>query len=379
MRLDKTIMLGAVLSLVVGCNGGVEAIDDMEYQESLPDVAGLSLEVNESSTHEGRLVAEGFAEYAAALEQQQTGAPEYLEGARLQVKALNTALKQLVTRVVELSNGDVPESMPGDVLMYGPRDGADATWRLQVKKTGLQRFAWKLEARPLGSTDDAAYVLVGAGRMVRGEAAHRGRGSLGLNLDNYKAVAPGTTGQGRLLASFAHPPAGGKVLAYRLAAFTPNPANHEAVTGAFVGHKLVGGLTRIRVISSKNLPNVPNATDAKETYVNRVRFKPGVGGRADVVVFGGDVPQGQFYFGVACWDAQESEKFKLLRLCTRQENAAPTCTVVQESGARAACPADAFLRDAEPPMQSPDPNDTAPEEGAPESPEAVPSDVTADF
>jgi hypothetical protein len=376
----RLIMLGAVLSLAAGCNGGGgDAIDDMEYQESLPDLAGLSMEVNEASANEGRLVAEGFAGYAAALEQQQTGAPEYLEGARMQVKALNTALKELVTRVVELSNGAVPESMPGDVLVYGPKDGANATWRLQVKKTGAQRFAWKLEARPLGSTDDAAYRLVGAGRMARGEAAHRGRGTLGLNLDNYKAVVPGNTGQGKLLASFAHPAAGGKALAYRLAAFTPNPANHEPVSGAFVGHKLVGGLTRIRVISSKNLPNVPNATEARETYISRVRFKPGVGGRADVVVFGGDVPQSQFYFGVSCWDAQEAEKFKLLRLCTKQQNAAPTCTVVQESGARAACPADNFLRDTEPPTQNPDPGDTAPEEGAPETPEAVPSDVTADF
>jgi hypothetical protein len=376
MRLSKAMMLGSVLALATACGG--DDVNDTEYVESMPDLAGLSMEINEGADEGARLVAEGFGEYEAALQAQAT-APEYLEGARMSIRALNAVLKEQITRLVELTNGDLKESKPGDVLVYGPRDGANANWRLQVKKLGERRFGWKLEARPLGSTDDTAFKVVSAGRMARGEVANRGRGTLGVNLDVLKQVAPNTPGQGKLLASFAHPPAGGKVLSYRLVGFTPNATNHEPVSGAFVGHKLAGGLTRIRVVAQKDFTSLPNNTSAKETFVNRVRFKPGVGGRADIVVFGGDVPVNQIYLGAACWDPQEQEKFKVLRVCTKQEGAPPQCEIIASTGSRAACPADNFLNDMEPPQQNPDPGDTAPEPDAPEAPEAPPADVVADF
>ncbi|HEX8434003.1 hypothetical protein, partial [Archangium sp.] len=297
----------------------------------------------------------------------------------LQVKALNAALRDVVTRVVELSNGDVGEAQPGDVLVYGPKAGANATWRLKVKKTGDKRFAWKVEARPLNSSDEAAYKLVAAGRLARGEKAHRGRGSLGVNLDNLKQVVPGSTGQGKLMASFAHTAGDDKALAYRLAGFTPNPANHDAVTGSFVGYKLMPSrITRLRVVGQKNLAQT--ATAAKENVVSTLRFKRGVGGRADVVVFGGDVAADRFYLGSACWDAQEQEKFKVLRYCTRgTAGQRPTCDQVSIVGTRAACPADAFLNDVDDPAQAPGTDSTTQEPGSPEAPEDVPSDVTADF
>ena len=56
---------------------------------------------------------------------------------------------------------------------------------------------WKLQARPLGSTDDAAYKIVAAGGLTKGAAAHRGRGTIGVNLDNLKSVAPDLHGPGQ--------------------------------------------------------------------------------------------------------------------------------------------------------------------------------------
>jgi hypothetical protein len=374
MRLNKSMMLGAVLVLAA-CGG--KQVDDTEYVEATPDLSGVSLEINDEATDEGsKLTAADLGVYEAALNGQ---GPEYLEGARLQVKALNTALKDVVTHVVELSNGDVVEAQQGDVLVYGPKAGANATWQLKVKKTGDKRFAWKLEARPLNSTDDAAYKLVAAGRLVRGEKAHRGRGTIGVNLDNLKQVVPSSTGQGKLMASFAHTAGDDKALAYRLAGFTPNPANHDAVTGSFVGYKLMPSrITRIRVVGQKNLEQT--ATAAKENIASTIRFKRGVGGRADVVVFGGDIAADHFYLGSACWDALEQEKFKVLRYCTRGATGQrPTCEQVSIAGTRAACPADDFLNDVDDPTQAPGTDGTAQEPGSPESPDDVPSDVTAEF
>ncbi len=373
MRLGKSMMLGAVLSFAVGCGGnGAGNVDDTEYVESLPDLSGVSLEISGSASEQGAaLTGADFGMYEAAL----TGsAPEFLEGARMKVQALNAALKEAVTRVVELANGDLKEAEAGDVLTYGPKDGANATFLLKVKKQATGRFAWKLEARPLGSEDDAAYKVVAVGRMVRGTEAHRGRGSIGINLDNLKEVAPATTGQGKLMASFAHPAAGGKALSYRLVDFTPNPENHEAVTGAFVGHKLAGGATRIRVFGQYNLAQT--ATEAKETVFSRVAFKPGVGGRADIVAKGGDIAEGVFYIGSACWNAQEQELFKVLRQCTVGQPLT-SCELVFTEGQRTACPAEEFRGDVEPPSE--EPGNTTQEPGAPETPDEVPSDVVADF
>jgi hypothetical protein len=374
MRLNKSMMLGAVLVLAA-CGGTVQ---DTEYVEATPDLAGTSLEINGDVADEGaKLTAEDFSgAYAQALAAQ---GPEFLAGARAEVKALNAALRDAISRITTLTNGDLKEAQKGDVVVYGPKDQENATFRLQVKKTGDKRFAWKLEARPLGSTDDTAWKLVGAGRLARGEVAHRGRGSLALNLDNLKAVAPSTTGQGKLMVSFAHTAGEDKAVSYRLSNFTPNPANHEAVTGAFVGYRLLPSrITGIRVMGRWNLGQT--ATAEKENVFSRIRFRPGIGGRADMLATGGDIPAGHAYVGTACWDAQEQERFKVVRDCVKGTDGKPgSCTVLFKEGLLVNCAhADFRNSEMEPPAENP--NDTTQEPGAPsETPDESPSDVTADF
>jgi hypothetical protein len=372
MRLNKSLMLGAVL-FVAACGGQ----NDTEYVEATPDLAGTSLEINGDATDEGaKLTAEDFSgAYAQALT---TLGPEYLEGARAEVKALNTALKEAVTRIVTLTNGDLKQAQKGDVLVYGPKDLDEATFRLMVKKMGDNRFGWKLEARPLGSTDETAWTLVGTGQLARGEKAHRGRGSLALNLDNLKAVAPATLGQGKLMASFAHTAGEDKSVSYKLVNFTPNTANHEPVTGAFVGYRLMPSrITGIRVMGKWNLRNT--ATDAKETVFSRLRFIPGTGGRADVLAVGGDIADGHAYVGSACWDAQEHESFKVLRDCVKGTDGKPgSCTVLFKEGELTNCASLDFRKEMDPPAEKTD--DTTQEPGAPsETPDLVPGDVTAFF
>ena len=373
MRMSKSMMLGAALVLAA-C--GKDTVEDTEYVEATPDLSGTALEINSQAAGEegAALIAEGFGVSQGELNGQ---GPEFLENARLQVKALNGALKDAITPIVELVNAGGAEAQPGDVLVYGPTDRANATYKFTIKKVTQQRFVWKLEARTLGSTDDAAYKVVAAGGLTKGELAHRGRGTIGINLDNLKAVAPATTGQGKLLASFAHSATHDKVLAYRLAAFTPNLTHHEPVTGAFVGHRrMPSGATRIRVFGKYNLKNT--ATTEKENVFASIRWLPGVGGRADVFAAGGDIAADKFFIGSACWDAQEMEKFRILRQCIKGQPLTE-CIVVagSEVGTRDACPAAELRGEISPPSGNPD--DAAPLPDAPVEPEPLPGDVSPEL
>lgn len=375
MRMGKSVMLGAALVLAA-CGGKNDGVDDTEYVEAIPDLSGTALEINgEAAAEEGAaLIAEGFEAREDELNGQ--GA-EFLEQARLQVRALNSALKEAITPIVELVNRGGAAAQPGDVLVYGPVDRANATFKFTIKKVTRQSFVWKLEARTLGSTDDAAYRVVAAGRLAKGEMAHRGRGTIGFNLDNLKAVAPDFPGQGKLMASFAHSGSGDKTLAYRLAGFTPNTTNHEPVTGAFVGHRrMPSGATRIRVFGKYNLRNTE--TSEKENVIAAIRWLPGTGGRADIIASGGDIADGTFFIGTACWDRQEMERFRVLRQCTRGQRPAE-CTVVPDSvvGTREACPAAELRDDITPPSERLD--DVTQEPDAPAEPEPVPGDVTPEL
>ncbi|NOK33524.1 hypothetical protein HMI49_09970 [Corallococcus exercitus] len=371
MRWNKTLAVGAALVLSTACGG----VDDQEAVESLPDFAGTSLELNtDAPAQDGAaLVAQDLMQVEASLDGQ--GAA-MLEGARMQVKALNDALRQALVPIADLVKQSA-NAQAGDVLVYGPVDRANATFKLAVRKGAGGRYQWKLEARPLNSTDDTAYKLVAAGALKRDGEAHRGRGTLALSLDNLKAVAPSFAGQGKLMMSFAHFGQGSKSLAYRLADFTPNPATHEAVTGAFVGHKLQAtGVTRVRVLGPYNLPGT--ATAAKEKVLSAVRHIPGTGGRADIRAWGGDIAANTYYVGSACWDAQEKELFRVLFQCSDASGPA-SCTEVAGSrvGTFQACPAVELRGDVAPPTGTGD--DATPEPGNPGAPEDVPSDVTAGF
>lgn len=374
MRIGKSMMLGA--ALVLAACGKDAGVDDTAFVEATPDLAGTSLEINSAAAAEdgAALIAEGFSVNEGELNGQ---GQEFLEGARRQARAVNAMLKEAITPIVELVNAGGAEAEPGDVLVYGPKDRANATFLFTIKKVTEQRYVWKLQARPLGSTDDAAYKVVAAGGLTKGAAAHRGRGTIGINLDNFKSVVPSFTGQGKLMASFAHTAGGDKALAYRLANFTPNPANFEPVTGGFVGHRLQpSGATRVRVFGKYNLQNT--ATELKENVFARLRFIPGTGGRADVYAAGGDIAADKYFIGSACWDAQELEKFRILRQCTKGQPLT-SCTVVPGSvvGDRSACPAADLRGDDAPPAGNPD--DVAQEPDAPVQPEPVPGDVTAEI
>jgi hypothetical protein len=166
--------------------------------------------------------------------------------------------------------------------------------------------------------------------MARAAEAHRGRGRAAFNLENLRAVAPGYTGQGHLLAGFAH--AGrAKSLAYRLVGFTPDAARQEPVTAAFVGHRTPGGLTRVRVATFKDVVAGANVDFPREVVLAHLGWKAGLGGRGYLVVSNwtdaagqlhGDVPSvvtgtDHYYLGRGCWGAIGELKVKEWRYCAR--------------------------------------------------------------
>ena len=106
---------------------------DTEYVEATPDLSGTVLEINgEAAAEEGAaLIAQGFETREDELNGQ---GPEFLEKARLQVRALNSALKEAITPIMELVNRGGAAAQPGDVLVYGPVDRANAMFKFTIKK-----------------------------------------------------------------------------------------------------------------------------------------------------------------------------------------------------------------------------------------------------
>ncbi|MFZ5470370.1 MAG: hypothetical protein ACOZIN_13115 [Myxococcota bacterium] len=320
MRQVRAVVLGAALLAVVGCGRG----GDDSFAEATPDFDGLSLEISGAAS-------EGAALSGTTQQGLGENAPEYLKNAREAVANLNAHVKKAIEPIAELVAANVGKTQPGDSKVYGPKDRGNATYRFTIKRQTQVRFGWLLQAKPLGA-DDSAYKAIAAGALTKGELPHRGRGVIGIDLDNLKAVDSATKGQGKLLCGFAHV-GDTKTLVYGLKGFTPDASVHEPVNAAFVGHRLMPSrATRVRMAS---FSNVVKTTDAKELVRSRVRYIPGIGGRADVLATGGDVPAGKVYVGSACWDAQENEGFAVLRVCDRGQPL--TCQVVETRGQLSNC------------------------------------------
>jgi hypothetical protein len=380
MRFGKmTIMAAALAAALAACGRG-----DEEFTDATPDMDGVALEISNQA-------AEGVT--TSGLEGTSTqgvgSVPEFLQDARNAVKELNDLTRREVEAISQMV-AKQGKPAAGQARVYGPSDRDGATWRLTVRRladaatctspTCPTRYGWKLEAKPIGS-DDTAYLIVMAGGIQRGLEAHRGRGVIGTNLDNLKIVLGDTFhGQGKMLAAFAHMEnAAGtleaKSLAYLLHGFTPDSTVHDPVDAAFVGHKLLpSGATGIRLAAKVNIDST--ATAAKETVALRVKWLPGVGGAGAIRAWGGDIADGTWYRGFACWDAQEQEGFKIVQSCVLDTvTGQPSCTVVSTAGQPSNCRPGTAQADV-PALEQTDVTSTTPEAGAPSTdPLAVPADM----
>jgi hypothetical protein len=337
-----------------------------DFNGATPDVAGLTLEV-EGGTAEGLPQAALAAETGPAPQAALAATPadgDDLATIRGEIRALNGELRRVMERVAEVVQEPGAPAV-GDRMVYGPSDrcvvagatagtcAASANFVLGVKQVRDHVFSWLLEARPVGSTDQAAFKTVAAGWMARGGHAHRGVGKLTINLRNLKAVQPAYAGDGFLLAGFANGP-GAKSVHYRLVEFTPDGLDPRSAS--FVGMKNAAGIRRVRVATPEDLLAGPNG---KELLLARAAWLPGVAGRTFSIVTNwrpldrmtmppvanpmsppqGDVPgaswDSSYYLGRACYapasaGAPLTMVFKEWYLCSRPD--APAACVAGANG-----------------------------------------------
>ena len=384
MKLAPNAFVVAGLLLAVGCGSSTNGPD--ASQAAVPTFDGVSAEVTGAPTEEAALTTDGTQTQALS------GNAEWLPKIRDAIKSLNEGLKDAFLPVEKLVLTQGPSQTRGQQNIYGPFEKDGYSYLLLVTRVAGQHFAWKLEVKKDGDPD-TAYLPFAAGTTFRapGDGAHRGRGTIGVDLDAYKTVVTSFPGQGKLLVAFSHHEFGGaspgadagtddlksKTLLYVLKNFSADTSQWQPVDAVFYAHKNgLTGVTSVRVVAYADIPEIPNDTPAKELFLGRARFNPGVGGRAEVAVLGGDLGD-KIFFGRECWDASEMLVFKASALCQAGEiPGTGTCTWTT-SGDPAACRV--VLAQGEREVVEPSdldlttPDSDAPANDLPDAPTAMPS------
>jgi hypothetical protein len=251
---------------------------------------------------------------------------------RQAVQELNQALRDFLQPIAALVRNQEPDQVEGNVAEWGPVTRGATEYRFFVRKGILRRFGWLLQARPDGSSDEFANVATGAIQV--GAEVRRGRGVVGVDLDALGDVDPTVHARGQVLAAFAHG-AAGTVLAYGVKDFTRDADDTTPVDAAFQGVHLTGGFNRVRLAFHGNLPET--ATSAEELVLARVRHRRGEGGRADLLVTGGDIPNGKLWLVSECWNAQLSSGYRVVRECPGDGIGGARCEEKSSKGDPAAC------------------------------------------
>jgi len=325
MKLARPSFLLASLFLAAACGSSTSGPD--EFQAAVPTFSGVSAEVSGASAEGTTLTATQDSVVTTRAALQGSSAPDWLPKIRDAIRSLNEGLKDAFGPVEKLVLTNGPSQVRGQVYIYGPFDENGYSYLLSVVRVAGNHYAWKLQVKKTGDAD-AAYVLFAAGTTFKapGDEAHRGRGTIGVDLDAYKTVVTTFPGQGKLFVAFSHHGFGpaavdagatgqSKTLIYGLRNFSADTSKWQPVDAVFYAHKNgLSGVTSVRVAAYGDIPEIPNDTPAKELLLARARFNPGVGGRAEVAITGGDLA-GKIFFGAECWDVAESLVFKATALC----------------------------------------------------------------
>src|SRR5215813_2196487 len=342
MKLARMTSVVAGLLLAVGCGSSTNQPDPQ--QAAVPTFAGISAEVTGTASEDAALTMDGTQVQALS------GNAEWLPKIREAIKSLNDGLRSAFLPVEQLVLTQGPSQNRGQLYIYGPFDKDGFSYLLLVTRVAGNHFAWKLEVKKTGD-QDSAYVAFAAGTTFKapGDGAHRGRGTIGVDLDAYKTVNTSFPGQGKLFVAFSHHRVGmagadggtddlkSKTLIYVLKNFSADTSKWQPVDAVFYAHKNgASGVTSVRVVAYADIPEIPNDTPAKELFLGRARFNPGVGVRAEVAVLLGDLGN-NIFFGRECWDATEMLVFRATALCgPGQLPGTGTCTWTT-TGDPAAC------------------------------------------
>ncbi|HEY1334813.1 MAG TPA: hypothetical protein VGF31_11195 [Myxococcaceae bacterium] len=349
MRLARQSFLVAGLFLAAACGSNTNGPD--EYQAAVPTFSGVSSEVSGTSSEEASLSGNPEATLIApaTAELQGSNSPEWLPKIRDAIRSLNEGLKNAFAPVERLVLTSGPSQVRGQVYIYGPFDQDGYSYLLSVVRVAGNHYAWRLDVKKTGDAD-TAFTKFAAGTTFKapGDDAHRGRGTIGIDLDAYKSVVTTFPGQGKLFVAFSHHGFGpaaadagvteqSKTLIYALRNFSADTSKWQPVDALFYAHKNgLSGVTSVRVAAYADIPEIPDDTPAKELFFGRARYNPGVGGRAEVAITGGDLA-GKVFFGRECWDRAEALVFKATALCAAGEEPGTGACVWTVTGDPAAC------------------------------------------
>jgi hypothetical protein len=330
---------GLLLSTVLAC-GAQQDAEENEFLAGVPEAAALQLSITDDASGEALAGDDARVGAAAAsdalgslsLALVASGDTDGLARPREAVRELNEALRNFLQPIVALVRNQEPDEVLGNVAQWGPVTRGETEYRLLVRKGLLRRFGWVLQARASGSGDEFEGVAAGGIRV--GEEVRRGRGVVGVDLDLLGALDPTVSARGQVLAAFAHGPAG-TVLSYGLRDFARSADDETPIDALFQGVHLSGGHNRVRLAYHGDLPET--ATDAEELVLARVRHQRGDGGRADLLVTGGDIAEGKVWVVSECWSAGLASTYRIVRECPGDGIGGERCVEQRSSGDASAC------------------------------------------
>lgn len=350
MHRYKLSVLAAVTLLAAACGSSTNPSSADPLAAAVPDVPGISLEATGAASEDATLTVPS----AAVTTPDGGSAPSgltFLPVIRQGIHDLNQGVHQFFAPIGQLIATQGTDIVVGTSKSYGPLDQGGVTYLLTVKRFAPHRYAWKLEGKTTGAAADVAFTALAGGTLFHAatDKMHRGRGQIGIDLDAFATVSPGFTGQGKLYGAYSNYDVSdatglagdAKTLVYVLRDFSVDTSAHPPISAVFVGHKTRAGVRDARVLYYGDLPEFVGNPDHAELLLGRARFNPGVGGRADALVTGGDVPSGTFVYGAECWDVSENLGWRKVWDCTSLDPT--TCTVASEQGNVQACDVD--LRD----------------------------------
>jgi hypothetical protein len=368
MRLKTLSFLAATTVFAAACGSNTNSASTDQLAAAVPDVPGISLEATGASSEDATLSSDTTAVTPDAGSSAPSGLT-FLPVIRQGIHDLNQAVQQYFGPIAQLIATQGTDIVVGTSKSYGPLDQGGVTYLLTVKRFATNRYAWKLEGKPTGAAATVALTPLAAGTLFHAanDGMHRGRGQIGIDLDAYKTVNPAFLGQGKIYGAYSNydnteatgPAGDAKTLVYVLHDFSIDSSTTAPISAAFVGHKTRAGVRAARVLYYGDLPEFVGSPDKAELLLGRARFNPGVGGRADALVSGGDVPSGELIYGAECWDVSESLSWRKVWNCTGPG----ACTVESEQGSVSACAVD--LRDDTPEAPT-NATDTTLEPGAPD-------------
>jgi hypothetical protein len=367
MRFTKLSLL-AVAAVVASACGSSSTTSSDQLAAAVPDSDGLTLEATGAASEDA---TSSSLSASTVTPDAGTSGLEFLPAIRQGIADLNQGLQQFFTPIGQLIATQGTDIVVGTSKSYGPVVKGNVSYLLTVKRFATNRYAWKLEGKASDAAADVAFTTLAVGTLFHAESdeAHRGRGQIGIDLDAFATVSAGFLGQGKLYGAYSNydvTSASGlagdaKTLVYVLSNFSIDATAHAPISAAFVGHKTLLGVRDARVAYLGDLPQfVGTPTDHAELLLGRARFNPGVGGRADALVTGGDVPAAVIY-GAECWDVSENLLWKKVWSCT--SFATSSCTVLSEQGSVSTCAVD--LQDAVPEAPT-DGSSTSLDSGAPD-------------